>query len=380
MAKNRVDVLLKKAWTLLAANRVDLAIEQGEKAVALKPTCDVIELEVGVLAFKALRFDKAYERFAQATVKNPANLTAYVNGAKALLKLERAAEALAFAKRGLANDSAHLGSVLAAGMAELALDRPDDALARFRSATKIDPRSGDAWRQVAVVLSRLERLDEAMLAIRESCAVQPNSASALWERGRILSRLDQKEDAWDAYLQVMKMRGEKAEQDLLLELAQLAYELRKFGDAVKVSEKALSRDKDCAKGWLIKGYALEAANQKVRGAVCRGTGRMIQGQLERALAEFDDAVASDPKSAAGWCNRGVCLERMGRLDDALKNYDQAIEFDRGQPILWHNRGVLLMGPLDRRADALASFRREIKIDHRRWFDLSADIRKALGSP
>jgi tetratricopeptide (TPR) repeat protein len=101
---------------------------------------------------------------------------------------------------------------------------------------------------------------------------------------------------------------------------------------------------------------------------------MVAGRLEDALAALDRALEADARYTAAWCNRAVVLERMERPDDAARSYEKALEIDPGSPVLWHNMANLLLGKLGRREEAVRCYRREVKLDHRRWFELPPEIR------
>ena len=104
---------------------------------------------------------------------------------------------------------------------------------------------------------------------------------------------------------------------------------------------------------------------------------MIQERYPDALESLEAAVTARPRYTAAWCNRAVVLERMGRPDDALESYDRAIQRDPRSVVLWHNKGILLMGTLGRADEAAACFREEIKLDSRRWFELTPEIRRLV---
>lgn len=378
MSERRIRMFTRKAWTLVDAGQHELAGEQMKQAIGLDPDDDGLELEFGVMMFKAERFETALERFSKAVEKNRANVTAYVNGTKTLLKLSRAEEGLGFAVRGLEAASEHASLLLAAGLCELELSRAETALERFARACELRPRDGEPWLKRSVALRSLGRVEEALQAIAESCAVQPGRPEALHERARCNRALGKLEHAWENMIDAIKIRGgDAADRQLLLDAAEVAIEMNLSREAGKLAQKLVDRNKDDGEAWIIKGRARERLGEVIEGATNVGTGHMILGDYERALGEFERALELGPKFLAAWCNRGVTLERMGRLDDALKCYDLALAENPKAAVVWHNRGMLLWGPLARKEDAIACFREEVKIDHRRFFQLPSEIRRLL---
>ncbi|WP_028566951.1 tetratricopeptide repeat protein [Salisaeta longa] len=55
-----------------------------------------------------------------------------------------------------------------------------------------------------------------------------------------------------------------------------------------------------------------------------------QDAPERALAYFEDLVATDPGYVGTYYHLGKLYERMGRTEDAIATYEQGIEHARAQ--------------------------------------------------
>jgi tetratricopeptide (TPR) repeat protein len=375
---SRIEVLRKKAWTLFDAGQVDLALKELDRAIGLDPCDDSLELEWGVLHFRVERHEEALGGFERAIAKNPMSLTARVNAAKTLRKLGRLEEAKVVARTGLAVDGGHPGLHIALGLCEEDAGRLEVAYESFCRAAQLAPREGAPRVHQARVLRALGRTTEALTVVVDACAIQPGEVEALWERARCLRALEKPESAWEFLVDAVRRRGgDDADRALLFDVGAVAHETGRTKDAVRVAEKLLARDKNDAAAWALKGRALEASGALARGAVCVGTGLMIEGRLEEALEALDRAVRAAPGQTAAWCNRAVVLERLGRPEDALACYDEAIARNRGLPVLWHNKGNLLFGVLGRREEAIACYRREVKLDHRRWFELDPDLRRLI---
>ena len=53
----------------------------------------------------------------------------------------------------------------------------------------------------------------------------------------------------------------------------------------------------------------------------------MEGELEQALAYFDQTILLNPDYSTGYYNKANILARMGKLDEALSNYERAVDIE-----------------------------------------------------
>lgn len=70
----------------------------------------------------------------------------------------------------------------------------------------------------------------------------------------------------------------------------------------------------------------------------RGIAYFRQGQYDRAIADFDQALNLDPSSTFALNNRGTAYARKGQYDRAIEDFDQAIGLNPNYAITYNNRG------------------------------------------
>ena len=84
-----------------------------------------------------------------------------------------------------------------------------------------------------------------------------------------------------------------------------------------------------------------------------GLSRAWQGDLDGAIAAFDQAIALAPRLSFAYLNRGLAHRHRGELDQAIADLDQAVRHAPGAARGYYHRSVLLRerGDADRaRAD------------------------------
>ncbi|MGI0482366.1 tetratricopeptide repeat protein [Geminocystis sp. CENA526] len=99
------------------------------------------------------------------------------------------------------------------------------------------------------------------------------------------------------------------------------------------------------------------------------------GDLEEAIALWDQVLSVNPQFTQAWHNRGSALAYLNRFDEAIDNFDQAIAIDVNDYHSWNNRGNALYS-LGKWQEAIISWDRVLGIQPN---FLSAWYHKGLAS-
>jgi len=95
--------------------------------------------------------------------------------------------------------------------------------------------------------------------------------------------------------------------------------------------------------------------------VAYGISNGAKGDLDAALAAFDQALKLDPKYAPAYYNRGYAHALQNKTDAAIADYAQAIQIDPNYKEAYYQRGSL-MGQKGNFDNAISDFAAVIKID------------------
>jgi tetratricopeptide (TPR) repeat protein len=72
----------------------------------------------------------------------------------------------------------------------------------------------------------------------------------------------------------------------------------------------------------------------------RGMAFYKLGKLDKAMEDFDRAIALNPSYIYAYNNRGMAFYRLGKLDKAMKDFDRAIALNPSYIDAYNNRGMV----------------------------------------
>ncbi|NET57562.1 MAG: tetratricopeptide repeat protein, partial [Symploca sp. SIO2E6] len=105
--------------------------------------------------------------------------------------------------------------------------------------------------------------------------------------------------------------------------------------------------------------ALKINPKDVEVYINRGNAYYQKGELDKAIADYNLALKINPEFAKAYYNRGIAYYQKGELDKAIADYTQAIKFHPKDAEAYYNRGIAYYqkGELDK---AIADYTQAIK--------------------
>ncbi len=71
----------------------------------------------------------------------------------------------------------------------------------------------------------------------------------------------------------------------------------------------------------------------------RGNAYYYDGQLDLAIKDYDDAIRLKPDLAVAFSNRGNVYRKQGQFDRAIEEYDKALHFEPDDSQVFADRGL-----------------------------------------
>lgn len=237
------DVLQKAGRARDAGNLAEAARLYGEILRADPRNFDAL-LSLGLVHFKAARFEDAERLCAEASRINPRSADVFFIRGCALQRLNRNTDALACFERAVAIRPGFVEALVNHGALLIAEKRHAEALKSLDAALAINPAMLEAWNNRGNVLSELGRHHDAVASYDKVLAVRPNAAEAWINRGTALIALRRFDEALESYDQATRLDPERA--DALAGRANALFESKNYERAAAAYAAALARDPDYA--------------------------------------------------------------------------------------------------------------------------------------
>jgi len=113
---------------------------------------------------------------------------------------------------------------------------------------------------------------------------------------------------------------------------------------------------------------------RVATHVNRGILRLRRGQVDPAIADFDEAMRLDPRQPEAYLNKGAALIRLDDPAEALRLFTVALEYDTRRPELAHFGRAIANEELGNVREAYADYRRASELDPD-WADPQTELRR-----
>lgn len=266
------------------------------------------------------------------------------------------------------------------GRAYLDLERWTEAMEIYNQAIALSPGLYSDYTSLGLAYQHLGQLDQAMAAYQQALALQPCDANTHNLLGELYQKLGKAEEAlqeyqaaaqyapddftaWHALGQILEKRGEMDE-------AKAAYE-----KAVALAESYLQQNpRDAAVTsmvglmYLLLGKTPQAIPMLEKAATLQpnadnhyalGNAYYEAGQFDEALAEYQAALAADPKHFDSAVRLGDTYEKLGRTDEAIAAYRQALAFKDDADV--HAYLGMLLAKQGRTAEAEAEYQASLRL-------------------
>lgn len=277
----------------------DVASALWHRCTEVDPNCAEAYRSLGQIALGNGKFQDAAPMFAKAALLAPNDSMAPALQADALMKSDRAEEAVAVLESHLRGRAFLDKAMLTLGQAYVQLNELDKAKQTFEALIRADPDEARAYYGLARVCAKLGRTDESQQNMEKFQSLGSVDFEQLAREKRM-------------YVDAATVR------DILAKtLFQSGQVFRNHGDPAKAEEM-----------WQ-KAAALEPENVPSRYQLLHLYEE--QRRDHDALKLCEDLCRIEPETPDHWLFVGLLHHRLGRFEDALAALRRATQLDPGNP-------------------------------------------------
>jgi tetratricopeptide (TPR) repeat protein len=291
--------------------------------------------------------------------------------------------ALADLDKGLRLDPKHLDATRLRGEVLLTMGEIEKALTGLDRVLREDPNSAPAL-ALRGAAHRLRKNYKAALAdLNRALDLEPDYAFAFLERGRVYFQTRNFDQAGDDFTDALILQPNNAmayarrgevhftRQDLGLAIAD-------FTDAVRLAPSSADIYRRRARAYSLRNAhdqaiadyttAMRLQPNRVRAADFhqRGLGYLNKRDYVRAIADFTTALRRDSTNADISNDRGVAYRGNGQLDLALADFDQATQLKPELAFPYYNRAGIFRLAHRNYVRAIAEYTRAIVLKPIYW--------------
>lgn len=206
----------------------------------------------------------------------------------------------------------------------------EKAVAVSREGLALDPQNLNYQYAVGSLLILTGELEEAEGYLRAVVNAQPWHYWANYNLGRTLVRLGQEAEAQEYLSHAERLQQHLAEIDYWEGLARnnpehlmlwvkLADALRRAG-RVEEAERATSMALSLAPRYMMREFEGPLAEENVEAGMA-----MVRGDIDAALAHYQQLVKAHPDVADLWVNLGIVYAARGQVDEAQSAWETAMQ-------------------------------------------------------
>jgi Tfp pilus assembly protein PilF len=325
----------KLGGALRAKGRLDEAMAEYRRAIAVDPKYTQAHLNLGNSLYAKNRLDEAMAEYRQAITLDPKSALAHNNLGTVLHAKGQLDAAITEYRQAIALDPKYATAHFNLGNALRAKNRLDDAIAEYKEAIAVDPKSANVHNNLGNALKGKNRLDEAIAEFNEAVILNPRYAMAYANLGDtflLQGRFAQAEASFQRCLELRSASDpEREATEERLKQARRFIELDKKLPGILAGEKRPADSAEC-----LDVFQLCKLKQLNAAAV-----RFAKSAFTDQPALADDLEKSHRYNAA--CVAALAAAGKGKGTDKLTDLERADL--RNQALHWLRADLAAWGSM-----------------------------------
>jgi tetratricopeptide (TPR) repeat protein len=242
--------------------------------------------------------------------------------------------------------------------------RFDDAIRRYQLARTLRPDYVAVLVNLGNIFLELNRLDDARTSFTAALEIDKNNAAAHYGLGQVAASKRSYAEAVDHFEKTLAQVPDANRVHYSLAMA-----YRSLGDAEKAKAHLAQQG---SVGVRVADPLVDGLRDLITGErvyLARGKMAFEARRYADAVNEFRKAIASKPDSATARINLGAALTQVGDMNGAIEQFKEALRLEPGRVNAHYNLALLLKGRGEHE-QAISHLRSVLSIDEN---DLNARL-------
>jgi tetratricopeptide (TPR) repeat protein len=298
------------------------AIQDLNQAIEINPKAAHIYLSKGILLFEKNEFKNAGETFSTSIKIDSNNALVYYYRGKCFLNLNNVSKAAADfnSARNKGLDENNLRNIQTFGVnyyqrasANFGSGKTDSAIACIDNAILIDPNSGPYRFDRGEYYYSLRNYKEAINSYDQAIKINENYKEAYYKRGLSYYNLGNYQTGIDNFKTLLKLNpqdilGQKAAGDCYFALHDYSNSAEAYENCIRLINNT-------------KGFS---PNIEAEIYNMKGKSYFAQGNNDKALSDFKNALKYNKDFPEAYYNRGHTYYKMNQQGDAIDDISKAV--------------------------------------------------------
>jgi tetratricopeptide (TPR) repeat protein len=384
------EAVAGKCKALSGIGRSDDAIALLDKWLPKTPESLIILEAKGDVLAGIGKFYSAVEAYDAALAQDHEDKILWNKKGEVLLGLKKFEESLSAFNEAVELDERYADAWLGIGDSFFGLGKFDEAYKCFDKALELDEDLSEAWYKKGTVLEAKGRWGGALQLYERAIALDPEYFEPRLRVAEALSERQKYNEALKAYDEVLSRKP--TEPKAMAGKASTYRAMGRWGAALQLLENLTKEHDDFAPGWILRGQILKDQRQSDKAMTDFDRALAIEPENSEALIEkswllfenggfneslriFKIAAQVEPRNPKAWLGVAESFREMGDKEKSMAAYDKAIEIAPGDSAIWLKRGIALH-EFERYREALDSYDKALGIipnleEAKRWRERSS---------